>query len=210
MIYEKLSRRKYSHFLLLFVFVFLILWFEYLKATIVPQHIMYSPIDSHIPFVQQFVVAYFFWFTYMAISLLYLGFNSKIDYYKMIIFLSLSMSISYIIFMIYPNAQFPRPIVTNNDIFSKMVLFLYRIDGTNNVFPSIHVANSIGVHCVLVNSDKLKHNYKVKALSLIVMLSICASTVFIKQHSIIDVGGGIILASILYFCIYKMPKLIKS
>lgn len=203
---ERIIRRKYSHFLWLFIFLFLILWFEYLKSTIIPKHIMYCSLDLYIPFIGQFVIAYFFWFAYMAIGLLYLGFKSKEDFYKLVIFLALSMSISYIIFIIYPNAQFPRPIITNTDMFSKLVMFLYSIDGTNNVFPSIHVANAIGVHVSLINCNRLKNKNKVKILSLVAMISICASTVFIKQHSIIDVAGGVILAMIIYILVYKIPK----
>ncbi|MDF2881233.1 MAG: hypothetical protein K0R54_1790 [Clostridiaceae bacterium] len=203
---ERIIGRKYSHFLWLFIFLLLILWFEYLKGTIIPKHIMYCFLDYYIPFVKEFVIAYFFWFVYMAIGLLYLGFKSKKDFYKLVLFLALSMSISYIIFIIYPNAQFPRPIITSRDIFSRLVAFLYSIDGTNNVFPSIHVANAIGVHASLINCDKLKDARKTKAVSFIAMASICASTVLIKQHSVIDVGGGVILALIIYMLIYKIPK----
>ena len=69
----------------------------------------------------------------------------------MLIFLSLSMSISFIIFIIYPNAQFARPTVPGKDIFSWLVNFMYSHDGTNNVFPSVHVCNDIGVYVTLGN-----------------------------------------------------------
>jgi membrane-associated phospholipid phosphatase len=143
----------------------------------------------------------------MALGFLYLGLNSKKDFYKMLIFLSLSMSISFIIFMLYPNAQFARPAVPGKDIFSWLVSFIYNHDGTNNVFPSIHVCNAIGVYVALENCYKLKHNRVFRILSFIIMVSISASTVLIKQHSIIDVAGGIGLAIILYLGIYQAPKL---
>ena len=203
---ERIIGRKYSHFLWLFIFLLLILWFQYLKSTIVPKHIIYCSFDYYIPFVKEFVIAYFFWFAYMAMGLLYLGFKSKKDFYKLVLFLALCMSISYIIFIIYPNAQFPRPIITKRDIFSRLVSFLYSIDGTNNVFPSIHVANAIGVHVSLLNCDRLKNSGKIKSASFIAMAAICASTVLIKQHSVIDVAGGTVLAFILYMFIYKIPK----
>jgi membrane-associated phospholipid phosphatase len=199
---------KYKHFIyLVFVFLFLILWFAHLKETIVPKHIMYSRFDDLIPFVKEFVIAYYFWFAYMAIGFLYLGFASKTDFYRMELFLALGMSVSFVIFMLYPNAQFPRPIVTGNDVFSNLVNFIYTHDGTNNVFPSIHVCNSIGVHLALVNSSKLKDKTIIKCLSFVTSFAICASTVLIKQHSIIDVAGGAILAFLVYLSIYKLPKL---
>lgn len=207
MIIKKSIYAQYKHFLTLTIFLFLILWFAYLKKTIVPEHIMYSSLDSKIPFVKEFVLAYYFWFIYMALGFLYLGLNSKKDFYKMLAFLSLSMSISFIIFILYPNQQFARPAVPGKDVFSWLVNFIYSHDGTNNVFPSVHVCNSIGVYVALKNCYKLKDKLVFRILSFIIMFSISASTVLIKQHSIIDVAGGIALAIILYLCIYQAPKL---
>jgi membrane-associated phospholipid phosphatase len=208
MLYAKQNYLKYKHFLyLVIVFLFLILWFVHLKETIVPRHIMNSRLDSLIPFIKEFVIAYYLWFAYMAIAFIYLGLAAKSDFYRLELFLALGMSVSYVVFMIYPNAQFPRPAVPGNDIFSMLVNFIYSHDGTNNVFPSIHVCNSIGVHLALVNCEKLKDKILLRSLSFITALSICASTVFIKQHSIIDVAGGTILAFLVYMFIYKLPKL---
>lgn len=210
MLLAKNTYKKYKHFLSLTIFIFLTLWFSYLKETIVPKHIMYSYLDSKIPFIKEFVLAYYFWFAYMAIGLLYLGLLSKIDFYRMELFLSLGMVISFVIFILYPNSQFSRPSVTGKDIFSWLVNFIYNHDGTNNVFPSIHVCNSIGVHIGLINCYKLKDKTLIKNLSFTATLLICASTVFIKQHSIIDIFGGVILAAIIYICIYQIPKLCIS
>lgn len=208
MLQAKQNYDKYKHFIyLVVVFVFLILWFVHLKETIVPKHIMNSRLDSLIPFIKEFVIAYYLWFAYMAMAFIYLGFAAKSDFYRLELFLALGMSVSYIVFMIYPNAQFPRPEVPGSDVFSALVNFIYTHDGTNNVFPSIHVCNSIGVHLALVNSEKLKDKLLIKFLSFITALSICASTVFIKQHSIIDVAGGTVLALMIYLFIYQLPKL---
>lgn len=208
MLQAKQNYDKYKHFLyLVIVFLFLILWFAHLKETIIPRHIMYSRLDSMIPFIKEFVIAYYFWFAYMAIAFIYLGLASKSDFYRLELFLVLGMSVSFLVFIIYPNAQFPRPAVPGSDIFSSLVNFIYTHDGTNNVFPSIHVCNSIGVHLALVNCEKLKDKIMIKALSFTAALSICASTVFIKQHSIIDVAGGTVLALMIYLFIYQLPKL---
>ena len=208
MLSVKRNYENYKHFIyLVIVFLFLILWFAHLKETIIPSHVMYSRFDDLIPFVKEFVIAYYFWFAYMAIGFIYLGLVSKTDFYRMELFLVLGMSVSFFIFMLYPNAQFSRPSVPGKDVFSNLVNFIYTHDGTNNVFPSIHVCNSIGVHLALINSSKLKDKPFVKSLSFVISFSICASTVFIKQHSIIDVVGGTILAFIVYLFIYKLPKL---
>jgi membrane-associated phospholipid phosphatase len=204
---NKILQKKYGHFFLLIVFVFLILWFEYLKKTVVPKHIMYSSFDSSIPFIKEFILAYFFWFAYMAIGFIYFGLVSRKEFYRLLIFITFSMCTGYIIFMLYPNGQFTRPVVTGDDIFSKMVIFLYSICETNNVFPSLHVSNAIGVHLSVVYSDKFKNKSLIKTVSFILLILICASTVFVKQHSIIDVLGGVVLAVVIYLIVYHVPKL---
>ena len=208
--HNKILNKRYGHFFLLIIFVFLILWFEYLKKTIVPVHIMYSTIDSLIPFIKEFIIPYFFWFIYMAIGFLYFGLVSKKEYYRLLEFICLSMCVGYIIFILYPNGQFARPVVTGKDIFSNMIIFLYSTCETNNVFPSLHVCNAIGVHLSVIYSDKLKNKQFVKVVSFILLILICASTVFVKQHSIIDVVGGVILALLIYLVIYQAPKLFAS
>ncbi len=202
--------QKYKHFSALIIFVFLTAWFEYLKVTIVAKHEMYAKLDSEIPFVKQFVLAYYTWFIYMAVGFAILGIVSKMDFYKMLTFLSLGMVISFIIFIIYPNEQFPRPIVRGNDIFSILVRFIYSHDKTNDVFPSIHVCNAIGVFVSLYNCERLKSKKIFQLISFIICILICASTLFIKQHSVIDVAGGMVLAAVIYIAIYKLPKFIKK
>lgn len=204
---NKILKKKYGHFILLIIFVFLILWFEYLKKTIVPKHIMYSSFDQSIPFIKEFIIAYFFWFAYMGIGFLYFGLVSRQEFYRLLMFISLSMCVGYIIFMLYPNGQFARPVVKGDDIFSKMVIFLYSICETNNVFPSLHVSNAVGVHLSVMYSDKLKNKLSIKIISSILLILICASTVFVKQHSIIDVLGGIVLSLVIYLAVYHAPKL---
>lgn len=199
--------KKYKHFTILITFVFLILWFEYLKKTIIPKYIIYCGLDSYIPFIKEFIIAYYAWFIYMAFGLVYLGIVAKNDFYRLFMLLVLNMSVAYILYIIFPNGQFARPIVGGNDIFSNMVKFIYSIDETNNVCPSLHVANAIAVQTALINCDKLKSKYLLKKVSFMVMILISASTVFVKQHSIIDVFAGVILALIIYSCVYKMPKI---
>lgn len=196
---------KHKHFFLLLLYGVLQLWFIYLERTIVPEYTMFSKIDLHIPFVKEFVVPYLYWYIYMGAAFLYLGIVSKRDYYKLYIMMFLGMVIAYIIYIIFPNGQNLRPIITENDIFSRTIKLIYSTDTPTNVAPSIHVFNSIAVHIALISCSKLKDNCFIKWSSFIIMVSICASTVFIKQHSIVDGFWGTVLAIILYQVIYVLP-----
>ena len=121
-------------------------------------------------------------------------------------FLFTGMTIFLIICTIYPNGQDLRIDLSNADsVFANAVYSLYQTDTNTNVFPSIHVFNSIGIMIGILKSEWLKgKRFRVPAQACSVILSvlITLSTVFLKQHSCIDVIGAVIMAIVLYFIVY--------
>ncbi len=119
-------------------------------------------------------------------------------------FLIIGMTVYIIICYIFPNGLYDfRPAELRDDnIINKLVAWLYQTDTSTNVFPSIHVYNSIGVHVAINKSDKIKSRF-IKNASFVLCVLICLSTIFLKQHSIIDVVGGCVMGRIVYILIYK-------
>jgi len=164
---------------------------------------MYSKLDDYIPFVKEMVIPYLFWYIYIIIALVYLGFTSKKDFYDFTIFMFAGMTICFMIYAIFPNGQNLRPSIHGNDIFSRMVYYIYSTDTPTNSAPSMHVLDSIAVHIALVRCEALKNKFWVKLSSFITMVLIIMSTVMLKQHSILDVMYGMLLSAVLYVIIYK-------
>ena len=96
-------------------------------------------------------------------------------------------------------------------LFCKIVKGLYKTDTSTNVFPSIHVYNSLAVHIALAKCKALKNKPAVRYASLVLCILICMSTIFLKQHSVIDVIGGFALMAVMYVFIYVIDykKIIK-
>ena len=65
----------------------------------------------------------------------------------------------------------------------------------------MHVAGALGAAAAFFRTDGLK---KYRAASVITAVLICASTVFIKQHSLLDVFGGIAVWLISYIAVYRI------
>lgn len=84
-----------------------------------------------------------------------------------------------------------------------MVAHLYRADTPTNLWPSIHVYNSIGAHLAVMHNQKLADNKILRRGSLTLCVSIILSTVFIKQHSMFDVLTAFIMAGIMYLVVYQ-------
>lgn len=100
------------------------------------------------PFVS-FIIPYLLWFLYVAVSLVYLFFQTKHldDFYRCCAVLLLGMTTSLLIYTIFPNQQTMRPkTFDHSNIFTTIIDILYRTDTDTNVFPSIHVFNSIAIH----------------------------------------------------------------
>lgn len=203
---------KYSHAWTMLYFVFYLLGFFYVEnKKNVSYHIVHSSLDKYIPFCEYFIIPYFLWFSYIAIVFLYLFFKDKKSFYEYTGFLYIGMTLFIVVSIIYPNGHLLRPTSFERDnIFVKMVQFLHRIDTPTNVLPSIHVYNSIAAHLAVVHTPKLQKQKWIVRLSRILSVSIILSTVFLKQHSCVDVILGILLAICVNQLIYHSNILIKA
>lgn len=181
-------------------------WFFWLESRAnEPYHIIYTPIDDKIPFIEYFIVPYFLWFVYIAAVFLYLFFKSKREFYKYTIFLFTGMTLFLIISTIWPNGHLLRPTEFERDnIFIHLVRFLYQADTSTNIFPSIHVFNSVGAHMAVLNNQELRENPWIRHGSFILMVSIILSTVFLRQHSILDSIAGILLGLVMDQLVYHV------
>ncbi|MBS7526349.1 phosphatase PAP2 family protein [Fusibacter paucivorans] len=199
-----LSENKHFYWVLLLLP--LLVWFKLLEFNLVPKYMVHSFIDDLIPFSKIFIIPYILWFPYIAYGVLFTGKHSRADYLKLLIFIGGGMSIAYLFYMLFPNAQALRPTITDNDPLSLLVRFIYWSDTPTNVFPSIHVINAVAVDAALHHSEAFSQKKGGKWLSSLMMILICLSTVFVKQHSILDVAGGLIVSGCFIVPLYLIPK----
>ena len=136
---------------------------------------------------------------YPGLHIINIPFDDMIQFALSLI---IGMSLSLTICMIYPNGLTLRPDYIPDNFCGKIINALYTIDTSTNVFPSIHVYNSLAVNFALLRCKALKGHIITKTLSSILCILICLATVFLKQHSVVDVIGAIILYIVLYILIY--------
>jgi len=175
------------------------------KRPLDSYHVMHCFLDDYIPFVDIFIIPYLLWFVYIPAAWLFLFFKDKKEFYKFCIYLYGGMSICLFICTIFPNGQNLRVHLDfNENILVHLLGFIYNSDSNTNVFPSIHVFNSIAIHLALMKSAHIKRGHWIYMISLSVMLLICMSTIFLKQHSLLDVLAGTALAIVLYYLVYEV------
>lgn len=184
-------------------------WFFYLEQTVTTEfHVIHAPLDNKIPFIEQFIIPYILWYGFVAAGVLYFFFTNKQDFYRMIVFLFSGMTAFLIISTVYPNGLMLRPDLGGRDnVFIDLVKSLHSIDTPTNVFPSIHVYNTLGVWIAIIKSKTLQKHKWIQIASTILSISIILSTMFLKQHSVIDVIGAFALAAAVYIIVYILePK----
>ncbi|MDO4633862.1 MAG: phosphoesterase [Eubacteriales bacterium] len=198
---------KYRHFVpVLLYLVFYLAVFAYVENR--PNHnlhLLSSAYDKMIPFCEVFVVPYLLWFVYITVTVLYFGMieKNKTEFYELITNLSIGMTLFLIISLLWPNGHTLRPITfSRSNIFIELVKEVYRTDTSTNIFPSIHVYNSVAAHIAIARCQSLKKHPIVTKGSLILCISIVAATLFIKQHTIIDVIGALFINFAAYCAIY--------
>lgn len=200
---EKL--KNYRHGLLLLYFPFYLAAFAYLEKRVPDNlHIINCAIDQYIPFVEIFVIPYLLWFAYIAVAGIYFFFKEKESFCKLMYVGMIGMTIFIIVSYLYPNGLELRPeTFARDNIFVELTKMIYSMDTPTNVLPSIHVFNSMAVYFAVKNSPRLKENKAARVGSFLMTFSIILSTMFLKQHSVVDVLTALILSCLSYEFIYN-------
>lgn len=201
---KKFKTERLKHCYIFIYPIFYMLCFIFLEKNIEPQYIINLEIDDYIPFCEYFIVPYILWFLYVAVTVATFFFFLDIgDFYRLTCYLFTGMTIFLLISFFIPNGLELRPNhFERNNIFTELVKHLYETDTSTNVFPSIHVFNSICVHIAIAKNNIIKRHSLLVKSSFILMILIILSTMFLKQHSVLDVISGIVLSAILYPLFY--------
>ena len=202
--------KKYKHSIIVLYLPFYMTWFLWLEGRDdVTYHSISCIRDDWIPFNELFAIPYFLWFGYVVIVLVFLFFQLEHleDFYRCAATLILGMTTALIIYTVWPNSQPLRPeVLPRDNILTRMIAGLYQGDTSTNVCPSLHVYNSLAIHVGLAKSHFFQNKKGWKAASLILCILICLSTVFLKQHSVIDGICALIMYGVYYVVVYKPYK----
>lgn len=152
-----------------------------------------SAIDYKIPFVSIFIVPYILAYAQWIIGYIVIARDSKKLCYWIILAELVSKTIILFIFIIFPTT-IDRPIIESNTIFNWLTNMIYKSDAATNLFPSIHCLESF---LVVVGTFKMKDAHPAyKWANLVLAILVFLSTVFVKQHVVIDIFGAFVVAII--------------
>lgn len=194
---------KYKHALWLLYLPIYLITFNLAETFVTSQYwVSYTPFDDKIPFIEQFVVAYMVWFPAIWVTAIFLLFRDPGAFKRFIWFIIIGYSFCLAFFFIFPNGQNLRPHSFERiNVFTDAVQSFYSNDTNTNVLPSMHVIGTSAVVFAVFDSKKLRKPW-LCVTAVIVAVLIDMSTVFIKQHSILDVWAGLAVSAVIYVIVY--------
>ncbi len=193
--------REHNEAGFLLYWVFYLIAFALLEVVVLPQHLIACALDERIPFNELFAIPYFSWFIALALSLGYYLLRDKRQFQNLCFLMFSGMTVALFTYAVYPISVEVRVPLEGGGLLRSMVRLLQGFDSPRNVCPSIHVSSSVAI-AVVFGCDPRQARWA-KAVVWGWMLLICASTVFIKQHSILDVFWGAAVTAALAWVTYR-------
>ena len=183
----------------------LLFWFAERGVEVDEYPIMYCALDEYSPFCEWFLIPYLFWFVFLVGMHLYTLLFDVHAFRRMMYFIILTYSAALVIFFLFPNTQHLRPAEFPRDnALTRFLQHFYQFDTNTNVCPSLH---GVGSLAVLFASWDVKRFTAPgwRAFFLVCAALISISTVFLKQHSVLDILAALILCAAAYFMVYRLP-----
>lgn len=195
---------KYRHAVWLLVVPIVLYLFTLVEKYVAvgSYNVMYHPLDDKIPFISAFIVPYTLWYPALIAIGLHHFFRDSDAFRRYLWSFGLTYAISMVIFIVFPNGQNMRPDLRNADgLFAETIAYLHRIDTNTNVFPSIHTIGAMLIIFAVMDSP-LSRRVSFIIPAVIFFLLTAAATVCLKQHSITDVFGGVLVGAVVYLIVY--------
>ena len=200
---SKINDPQFSHLKLLLGWVgYFALYI--LTENVIPRercYVVHCWLDDVIPFCEAFVIPYVFWYLLVFGSLFYFLLYNVDSFKKLSTFIIITQVVAMAIYIVFPNRQDLRPAEFDRDnILTQLVGFLYTVDTSTNVCPSLHVGYSLALASVWTKEKDASRAWK--AFVIIAVILICMSTAFIKQHSVVDAFAALVMCLFAEYLIY--------
>ena len=209
--FSRIREPRFSHLLLLVGWiVYFALYF--LTENLIPAeacHLVHSRLDDIIPFREEFVIVYCFWYLLVFGSLLYYLLYDRERFVRLQVYIMFTQAAAMIVYILWPSIQDLRPTVfPRENFFTWVMSLIYAFDTPTGVCPSLHVAYSMGIASTWLGDRYASRRFKVFVTAAAVVISL--STMFVKQHSAVDViaavGLGLAAEIFVRIILRRFPK----
>ncbi len=180
-----------------------LLWYFILETSVTVDYTpIFCALDDLIPFCEWFIFPYFLWFPYMVCTGLFFRFRDSEAFERYMLMLVLGFFISTLICSVFPNGQDLRPDVYRDNFAAQIIRITQAFDTNTNVFPSMHVVGALGTAVAVAKSRALKNKLWLQLGNALLCILIILATVFLKQHSALDIFAGVAVFIPVYVLVF--------
>lgn len=155
-----------------------------------------TALDKGIPFVPEFLIIYFGCYLFWAVNYILIARQEREQVYRFFTADFLSRCVCLVFYLLFPTTN-TRPVIVGHGFWEQAAGMLYAIDAPDNLLPSIHCL--VSWFCYLGIRGRKEIPLWYQRFSMFFAILVFASTLFTKQHVIVDVAAGFLLAE---FCFY--------
>ena len=158
-----------------------------------PHFNLSLPGDKAIPFLPWTIVIYIGTFLFWYVMLVVISTGEAHERERLFSAYHLNAVISALFFIIIPTTNV-RPELGGGGLWNWIMGIVYGVDTPENLFPSLHC--SVAWLCWIGVRGRKDLPRWLSPLALLIAAAICCSTLTTKQHVIVDVPSGILLAEL--------------
>lgn len=154
-------------------------------------------LDSFIPRLPIFTVPYLLFLPWLWLIVIYAWLKKK-AFYQLALSLTIVNLVAYVVYLSFQTIV-PRDLVVGNDIFSNILRLIYENDLPYAALPSLHS----GLSAVAATYFVLRKSKWAAAFVSMAAL-VVVSTLFTKQHFILDAISGVGLGVLVTMLIFRL------
>lgn len=151
------------------------------------------PLDGRIPFCPAFIAFYILAYAQWVVGFIMIARDSRERCHRVLAGEIIAKLICMIIFIALPT-RMERAEVVEGGVFAALVRIIYATDAPINLFPSIHCLDSWICFRGAVGMERAPRWWAGAMLA--VTIPVFASTLLVKQHVLVDVPAGILVAEL--------------
>lgn len=151
------------------------------------------PLDARIPFRPAWIVIYILAYLQWAVGFIVISRESCAHCNRVLAGEIIAKFICMLFFIALPT-RIERPVVEGSGVFAALTRLIFASDLPGNLFPSIHCLESWICFRGAIGMKRVPRWYAPAMLALSLM--VFASTVLVKQHVLVDIPAGVLVAEL--------------
>lgn len=169
---------------------------------------VWCKLDDLVPFCEWFAIPYVLWYVLIVVSLGYFLLYNVENFKALQTYIIVTQLVAMACYIVFPTRQDLRPeVMPRENICTWILSVIYSFDTNTGVCPSLHVAYSLGIASAWLKEKQAHPAVKAGVVTLVV--AVCLSVAFVKQHSVVDIFAAFpvcLLAEVIAFAPYYKRK----